>query len=215
MSNDIPYVNDRRGILFTINSEPDPVYQVDSQTWAHSLNRWSQDDIPLEIQEKAADLLQTGKPGAFLRFHEGEDGVYLICEKNIKNLPEAADEDIVLGPRLQPGRERELAPYDIVLYTKEGTIKSDDGQTIATQEGEYYVVKCQSWGRFTLDQAMRPGFVQTTKDFLLLLDNLHGRNFLSMSPDLIGEVLPTNMPRPVTPADGVNCYVLNLARFKR
>ena len=215
MSNEIPYINDRRGILFTINSDSNPVYQVESKSWAHEVNRWTQDDIPQEIRDKVADLKETGKPGAFVRFLQGEVGVYVIYEKNIKNLPEAADEDLLIEPRAQPGSERELAPYDIVICTKDGTIHTEDGETVATREGDYYIIRCQTWGRFVLNPPMRPSFVETTKEFLLLLDDLHGRNFLSMSPDITGEVLPGDIGDPVSVADGVNCYVLNLARFKR
>ncbi len=115
MSNDIPCIDDRRGIIFTINRDSDPVYQVESKAWAHAANRWNPNDIPQEIRDKAAYLRDTGKPGAFVPFVQREGGVYLICEKNIKNLPEPADDDASVELPLPLGSARVLDPYDIVI----------------------------------------------------------------------------------------------------
>lgn len=215
MSNKLQYLDDRRGFLFTINRDSNPVYQVESASWAHAENRWSAIDLPPEILAKVAELKASGKPGAFVQFLQGEDGVYVICEKNIKNLPEAADDDLVYALRGQMASARALSPYDIVICAKGGTIRGQNGEAFETQEDDYYVVRCQSWGRFALNQLMQPGFVETTKEFLLLLDNLHGKNFLSMSPDKTSETLPPDFGEPSDVPVGINCYVLNLSRFKR
>lgn len=211
-----PYLNDRRGLLFTINRESSPVYQVESTSWARPENRWSSHDLPPEIFAKIAHLKESGKPGAFVQFFQGEVGVYLVCEKNIKNLPEAADDDLVYAPREQAENARELSPYDIVISAKGGAIHGQNGETSETQEDEIYVLRYQSWGRFVLSEPKQPHFVSTTREFLLLLDNLHDKSFLSMSPDKPSEALPP--PDFGTSADvdcGIACYVLNLARFKR
>ena len=213
MSNQTPYFDDRRGFLFTINRDSNPVYQVESASWAQAENRWSANDLPPEILAKVADLKESGKPGAFVQFLQGEVGVYVICEKNIKNLPEAADDDIVNAPRGQAGSARELAPYDIIICAKGGAIRGRNGETSETQEDDYYVLKCQSWGRFVLSQAKQPAFVDTTKEFLHLLDNLHGKNFLAMSPDKPSEHIP-GLTEPSEAVIGIACYVLNLAHFK-
>jgi hypothetical protein len=216
MSNEIPCVDDRRGLVFTINRESNPVYQMNSSAWARAENRWAESDIPPEIREKVASLRQTGKPGAFVRFLQGEVGVYVICEKNIKNLPEAADDDLVVeGPRSTLDSARGLTSYDLVVCAKNGTIHAEDGATLETREGDYYVIRCHAWGRFVLNPSLRPGFVETTKDVLLLLESLHRRNFLSMSPDPASEALPPDLATPMAVPVGINCYVLNLSRFKR
>ncbi len=94
-------------------------------------------------------------------------------------------------------------------------IYGENGETFETQEGDWYVIKCQSWGRFSLNKAIRPGFVETTKEFLLLLSNLHSKDFLSMSPDPTSEVLPPDFGQAMDVPLGINCYVLNLSRFTR
>lgn len=216
MSNEIPYLNDRRGILFTINREPNPVYQLESSAWASAENRWDEHDIPLEIRDKVASLKETGKPGAFVHFLQGDVGVYVICERNIKNIPEMAGDDLVVeGTRAKPGSSQELADYDLVICAKDGAIRAESGETFETREGDYYVVHCQSWGRFVLNPSRRPGFVETTKEVLLLLESLHRKNFLSMSPDPTDEALPRDFVKPTAATVGINCYVLNLSRFKR
>jgi hypothetical protein len=214
MSSQLPYFNDRRGFLFTINRDSNPVFQVESASWAQAENRWSANDLPPEILAKVAHLKESGKPGAFVQFLQGEVGVYVICEKNIKNLPEAADDDLVDASRGLAGSARELEPYDIIICAKGGAVRGQNGETSETQEDDYYVLRCQSWGGFVLSQAKQPDFVATTKEFLHLLDNLHGKNFLAMSPDKPSEIYPG----PAEPSDvaiGIACYVLNLARFKR
>lgn len=207
--------DDRRGLLFTINQESSPVYQLESQAWARPENRWNVEDIPQSIRDKVAKLEQTGKPGAFVRFMQGETGVYVLCEKNIGTLPERADDEIQADLPNEGGEGPTLSPYDIVIHAKAGTIPSENGETIETAEGSYYVIPCQSWGRFILEQHLRPGHVETTKEFLLLLDNLHGQNFLAMSPDKPTEVLPPDMEEPIPAIIPITCYVLNLAHFKR
>ncbi|MGK4000827.1 hypothetical protein [Sorangium sp. So ce1024] len=216
MSNQIPSIDDRRGIVFTINREPNPVYQLESSAWASAENRWAERDIPPEIRDKVASLKETGKPGAFVQFLQGDVGVYVICERNIKNLPEMACDDLVVqGTRAKLGGGRGLADYDLVICAKNGTIRAENGDTFETREGDYYVVHCQSWGRFVLNPSQRPGFVETTKEVLLLLEGLHRKNFLSMSPDPTDERLPRDFAQPTAVPVGINCYVLNLSRFKR
>jgi hypothetical protein len=215
MSSKPPYFDDRRGLLFTINRDSNPVYQVESASWAHAENRWSANELPPEILAKVAYLKESGKPGAFVQFLQGEDGVYVICEKNIKNLPDAAADELVNVPRAQAVSARALAPYDIIICAKGGPIHGQNGETFETQEDDYYVLRCQSWGRFVLSEPKQPDFVGTTKEFLLLLDNLHGKNFLSMSPDPTHETLPPDFGEPTDASFGIACYVLNLARFKR
>lgn len=216
MSNEIPCLNDRRGLVFTIAREPNPVYQVESSAWASAENRWAEHDIPPEIRDKVASLKETGKPGAFVHYLQGDVGVYVICESNIKNLPEAACDDLVVeGTRPKLGGAQELADYDLVICAKDGAIRAENGETFETREGDYYVVHCQSWGRFVLNPSVRPRFVETTKEVLLLLESLHRKNFLSMSPDPTDEALPRNLMKPIAVTVGINCYVLNLSRFKR
>ncbi|MDI1480397.1 hypothetical protein [Polyangium sp. y55x31] len=208
-------IDDKRGLLFTINGESNPVYQVESKSWAQPDNRWSEKDIPQAIRDKIARLEASGKPGAFVRFLQGEDGVYVICEKNIKNLPESADEDVVLDPLQFCGDGRTLSTYDLIIHAKGGKVEGDNGEAFETKEGEYYVIRCQSWSRVVLDQPMRPHFVETTKEFLRLLEDLHGKNYLSMSPDKPEEVLPPDIAAPTYAIEAINCYVLNLSRFRR
>lgn len=210
MSNQPPYFNDRRGFLITINRHSNPVFQVESASWAQAENRWSANDLPAEILAKVADLKESGKPGAFVQFLQGEVGVYVICEKNITNLPEAADDDIVNAPRGQAGSARELSPHDIIICAKGGAIYGKNGETSETQEDDYYVLGSKSWSSFVLSQPKQPAFVDTTKEFLHLLDSLHDKNYLSMSPDP-REFLLAN---PVEADIGIACYVLNLAHFK-
>jgi hypothetical protein len=215
MSNTILCIDDKRGLIFTINGESNPVYQVESKFWAQPGNRWNENDIPQKIRDKIATLEATGKPGVFVRFLPGDDGVYVICEKNIKTLPEPADEDIVLDPSQYSVDGRTLSTYDVVIRAKGGKVQGDNGETFDTQEGDYYVIPCQSWGRVVLDEPMRPHFVETTKEFLHLLEALHKKNFLSMSPDKPDEVLPPDMVTPTSATDGINCYVLSFSRFRR
>ncbi|WP_437765333.1 hypothetical protein WMF27_30515 [Sorangium sp. So ce281] len=216
MSNDIQCINDRRGLVFTIDREPNPVYQLESSAWANAENRWAERDIPPEIRDKVASLNETGKPGAFVQFLQGDVGVYVICEKNIKNLPETACDDLVVQEECAKlSSARRLAAYDLVICAKNGTIRAESGETFETREGDYYVVRCQSWGRFVLNPSLRPGFVETTKEVLLLLEGLHRKNFLSMSPDPTDERLPPDVAQPTAVPVGINCYVLNLSRFKR
>lgn len=216
MSNEIQCTNDRRGILFTIDRESNPVYQLESSAWASAENRCNESDIPPEIRDKAASLQETGKPGAFAHFLQGDIGVYVIYEKNIKNIPEAADDDLVVpGTRPKLDNSRGLAAYDLVICAKNGTICAENGESFETREGDYYIVRCQSWSRFVLNPALRPGFVETTKEVLLLLEGLHRKNFLSMSPDPTDERLPPDVVTPTAVPVGINCYVLNLSRFKR
>lgn len=202
----IPVIDDPRGFVFTINQEKAPVYQVDSTQWARSEHRRPAAEIPPEIRAKVAELRDSGEPGAFARFGETELGVYVLCEPNIKNLPEPAAEDAVIGhsPEGPP-----LSPHDIVIYAKAGAIQGEDGNVYHTGEGEYYVVKGEEWSRFA--PAALPPDVGTTKEVLLLLDRLHGKNFLSMSPDKPEELLCD----PTDPGFNITCYVLNLSRFKR
>lgn len=208
-------VNDRRSLIFTIDRQPEPVYQVESTDWARAEHRWSQDEIPPELRAKLSELEESGKPGAFVRFLQGQEGVYVICEKNIKPIPELAGDEIVFDPLTQPPGERRLSPYDIVICTIGGTIRADNGDVFETGEGECYVIRYQSWGRFVQDKAMRPQDVETTKQVLLLLERLHGKDFLSMTPDPSDEHLPADMPQAIKADASVNCYVLNLARFQR
>ncbi|WP_437792883.1 hypothetical protein [Sorangium sp. So ce693] len=216
MSNEIPCSNDRRGIVFTIDRESNPVYQLESSAWASAENLWAERDVPPEIRDKVASLHETGKPGAFVHFLQGDVGVYVICEKNIKNLPETAGDDLVVQEAYAAlSSARRLAAYDLVICAKKGTIRAESGETFETREGDYYVVHCQSWGRFVLNPSLRPGFVETTKEVLLLLEGLHRTNFLSMSPDPTGERLPPDVVQPTAVPVGINCYVLNLSRFKR
>jgi hypothetical protein len=216
MSNETLNVDDPRSLIFTIDRQRDPLYQVESHHWARAEHRWNHSDIPPEIHAKVAELAQNGKPGAFVRFGNGEDGVYVIYESNIKPLPEAADQDVVLTPPAPASSGRKLCTYDIVIYAKGGAVRSDNGgDAYQTSEGEFYVIPCNAWGRFVLHQAMRPRDVETTKDILILLDSLHGKNFLSMTPDKALETLPPDMVMPTEAIVACNCYVLNLARFKR
>ena len=215
MSRESLNVNDRRSLIFTIDRRPDPVYQVESQDWARAEHRWSHDEIPPELRAKIVELEQSGKPGAFVRFAGGDEGVYVLCEKNIKPIPELAGDDLVLDPSAQPPGARRLSPYDVVIRAIGGTISADNGDVFQTGEGEYYVINCQAWGRFVQNRAMRPRDVETTKEVLLLLERLHGKNFLSMTPDEPAEVLPPNMPEAFEAVIVVNCYVLNLSRFTR
>jgi hypothetical protein len=215
MTDQVSCVNDRRGFLFTINLESNPVYQVESHAWARPENRWNEEDIPKAIRDKMAQLEQSGKPGAFVRFMQGETGVYLVCEKNINNLPACADDEISFEPPQEGINGPTLAPYDIVVRTKGGMIQLQNGEAVETPEGAYYVIPCQSWTRFVLEQSLRPGHVETTKEFLLLLDDLHGQNFLAMSPDKPTEVLPPDLSEPVPAIIPITCYVLNLAHFQR
>ncbi|CAN97294.1 hypothetical protein sce7125 [Sorangium cellulosum So ce56] len=207
-------IDDKRGFIFTIDRQREPVYQLESKHWAHADHRWSESEIPPEIRAKTDELRQNGRPGTFVRSLAGESGVYLIYEKNIKPLPELADEEAVFAPVKQQGSNRELSPYDIVLCAKGGTIIADNGDVYQTREGDYYVIKCSTWGRFVTNQAARPRDVETTKEVLLLLEDLNGKNFLSMTPDK-SEALPSTMPKPAQAMSQINCYVLNLARFKR
>lgn len=209
-------IDDRRGLIFTINSESDPVYQVESSAWAQAGNRWTEEEMPPEIRAKIASLRETGQPGAFVQLVQGEVGVYVILETNIKRLPEAAaDEQTVVDPSSQPEGARALAPYDIIICAKEGTVHAGNGETFETQVGDCYVLKCQSWGRFYLPPAQEPDFITTTKSFLRLLDRLHGKNFLSMCPDPESEALPPDFGDAFPAIVAINCYVLNLSRFKR
>lgn len=215
MSTEFNGFDDRRGLLFTIDREKDPVYQVESRRWARPENRWQEAEIPAEIRARVTELKQSGQPGAFARLLPGDDGVYVLCETNIKQIPELAAEDIAVAPAQQPAGARQLAPYDIVICAKGGAVPTGSGEELATAEDEYYVIKSDAWTRFALDRAMRPAFVETTKDFLHLIEDLHGRNFLSMSPDKAGEVLPPDLEPPSPAIVAINCYVLNLSRFKR
>lgn len=214
MSNNPMYLDDRRGLLFTINGETNPVYQVESKSWVHAANRWNRDDIPREIRDKIAYLRETGKPGAFVRLNQEGEGAYLICEENIKNLPEAAD-DALVELSLPAGSASGLAPYDIILCTKAGTIQGANGETFTTPTGDYYIIKCQAWGRFALPTSKQPDFIKTTRDFLLLIEGLHKKNYFSMSPDPESEGLPVDFPVPLPALEALNCYVLNLSRFTR
>lgn len=215
MSNESNIIDDRRGLIFTINREPEPVFQVESKHWADPEHRWPSQEIPPEIHAKVAEFKQSGKPGAFARSVQGDVGVYVICEENLKPLPEPADDDVVFEPGPQSASARQLNAYDIVICAKGGVIRADNGDTFETQPGDYYVVRCDTWGRFMDSQARRPAHVQTTKDMLHLLEDLHGKNFLSMAPDKPDEQLPPSMPQVVDPGFNLTCYVLNLARFQR
>ncbi|HSO00064.1 MAG TPA: hypothetical protein VLS89_17345 [Candidatus Nanopelagicales bacterium] len=214
MSDQSQGVNDPRGLIFTIDRRPEPVYQVESQSWACAEHLWRHDEIPPEILAKISELEENGQPGAFVRFLHGEDGIYVLCEKNIKALPEPAAEDATIDPTSAPGGGRTLSAYDIVVCAKGGTIRAENGDVYQTAEGECYVIRCGTWGRFIMDQEKRPSFVQTTKEVLLLLEDLHGKNFLSMTPDK-HEGLPSDMLEPTVANDALHCYVLNLSRFKR
>lgn len=209
-------LDDRRGLLFTINGEPAPLYQVESTAWAQPANRWTEEELPPEVRARIASLRQTGQPGAFVQLVQGEVGVYVILEENIKRLPEAAaEEETAIDPSWQSESGRALSPYDIILCTRGGPINPASGQTPETQAGDCYVLKCQSWGQFFLPSAQEPEDVTTTKRVLLLLDKLHSRNFLSMCPDPESEVLPPDFGEPIPAFMPINCYVLNLSRFKR
>jgi len=214
MSNESLIIDDKRGLIFTIDRQREPVYQVESRHWATSAHRWDHNEIPPEIHAKVAELKESGKPGAFARFLQGEVGVYVIYEKNIKPLPELAADELAFEPSQAPGSERTLSPYDIVICSKGGTVRADDGGGAETVEGDYYVINCETWGRFLTNQATRPRDVETTKEVLLLLEDLNGKNFLSMTPDK-SEGLPPDMPKPLEVMDNINCYVLNLSQFKR
>jgi len=209
----IPCIDDKRGLLFTIGGEPDPLYQVESSAWCQPENRWERSEIPAEIRAKVAELVDSGKPGAFVRFVSGEVGVYVICEKNIKTLPEVAGDELLFTPPTPGGAERALSSYDIIICAKAGTVRTAGGEAVTTQEGDYYVIGSPAWSRVILEEGDRPRFVETTKEILHLLEALNGKNFLSMSPDP-SEMSPRLLPAPHPATDGINCYVLNLARFE-
>jgi hypothetical protein len=216
MSNESPNVDDRRGFIFTIDRQREPVYQVDSKHWAQKAHRWSPEEMPAEIRDKAAELQESAKPGAFARFHQGAVGVYILCEKNIKPIPELAGDDFTFESPGRPGSEKKLSPHDIVICAKGGPIQGENGEVFETEEGDYYVIQPSTWGRFTTDSATRPRDVETTKEILILLEELHGKNFLSMSPDKPFEwKAPPIMPDAIDAIYHINCYVLNLSRFKR
>lgn len=215
MSTQIPYINDRRGFLFTINRDVDPVYQVESSAWAQQVHRWSETDVPQPIRDKVSQLEQNGKPGAFVRFLQGEVGVYVVCEKNIKTIPEPGDEEVSVDAFEQNGNGRQLSPYDIVIRAKGGTVRTENGETFETQEGDYYVIPCQVWGRYILEEPKRPEFVELTKQMLSFMQDLNGHNFVCMSPDKPDEALPPTMAAPEPASFGIACYVLNLPNFKR
>ncbi|AKT39992.1 hypothetical protein [Chondromyces crocatus] len=207
-------VDDPRSFIFTIDGSPEPLYQVESRQWARPEYRWAASEIPAEIRTKVAELESNGKPGAFVRFEDDQDGVYVICEQNIKMVPEVADEDVLIAGSLNASSGRSLSHYDIVVHAKAGPVPSN-GETLSTEIGEYYVIRYENWGRYVLHQSMRPQDVVTTKEILLLLERLHGTNFLSMTPDKPEEGLPPNVDGPTDAIVACNCYVLNLARFKR
>ncbi|MDI1430202.1 hypothetical protein [Polyangium sorediatum] len=215
MTCQITHIDDRRGFVFTINREADPVYQVESSAWTQDAYRWSEKEIPKAIRDKVVELEQTGKPGAFVRFLQGDVGVYVICEKNIKILPELADMEISVDPFRENGSGRKLSPYDIVIQAKEGTVRAANGESQTTRAGDYYVIPCQTWGRFIVEEPHRPDFVEITRKMLSLLEELHGHDFLSMSPDKPEEALPPNQAAPQPACFGITCYVLNLSRFTR
>jgi hypothetical protein len=209
----IPCIDDKRGLIFTIDRDRSTVYQVESGAWARAANRWAAEDLPEQIRRKVAELGENGKPGAFVQFLQGEVGVYVICEKNIRTLPDAADDDLVdLDP--PPAGARTLSAYDIVISAKDGKVASEGG-VVETREGDIFVIGCRDWSRVVLEEGDRPSFVETTKEMLHLLDDLNGRNFLSMSPEKPDESLPGDLAPPRAATDGINCYVLNLARFQR
>ncbi|EYF00040.1 hypothetical protein [Chondromyces apiculatus] len=208
-------VKDLRSFIFSIDNSSEPVYQVESKHWARGADRWAPEEIPSEIRAKVAELERNGKPGAFVRFPEEDDGVYVLCEKNIKMLPEAADADGVITSLPETNQGRHLSHYDIVIYCKAGTVQAEDGSTYNTEEGEYYVIRYNTWGRYVLRQDMRPKDVATTREVLNLLQRLHGKDFLSMTPDKPDERVPPDMVEPTDAIVACNCYVLNLARFKR
>jgi hypothetical protein len=210
----IPCIDDQRGLIFTISRETNPVYQVTSGAWAKPENLWQQGEIPQEIRDKVADLIDGGKPGAFVRFLQGEDGVYVICEKNIKTLPETASDDLAIETPRPSETGRALSSYDIVICAKGGTVAAEGGGTTETREGDYYVIGCGDWSQVVLEEQDRPKFVETTKEMLHLLEELNGQNFLSMKPDP-DELLPVGLEPPTSATVGINCYVLNLARFQR
>jgi hypothetical protein len=211
MDNESRVVDDPRGLIFTIDRQREPVYQVDSKHWAHEDHRFHPDEIPPEIHEKVAELRESGRPGAFARFGDNDAGVYVIYEKNIKHFPELAADDFTLDPQSAGAAETGLHPHDIVICAKSGMIRADNGDVFQTEECDYYVVRSDVWGRFATNQGTRPRDVETTKEVLILLDELHGKNYLSMNPDKPTEVLPA----PKDPGYNITCYVLNLARFKR
>lgn len=209
----IPCVDDKRGLIFTLNREPNPVYQVESGVWGKPDNRWEAAEIPQEIRDKVADLWESGKPGAFVQFLQGEEGIYVICEKNIKTLPDTAAADLGLSPPAPSGSGRALSAYDIVICSKGGAVQTTTGEAFETQEGDYYVISARDWSRVVLDEADRPKFVETTKEMLHLLDALNGQNFLTMKPDP-NEGALRDLDASSSACVGINCYVLNLARFK-
>ncbi|APR85045.1 Hypothetical protein A7982_10394 [Minicystis rosea] len=208
----IPWVNDQRGLIFTINGDTNTVYQVKSGEWAKAANRWSSTDIPSDIRSKVEELMASGAPGAFVRFLEGEDGVYVICEKNIKTVPQLAGTDLSFVP--PSGSGPSLSTYDIVIYAKGGPVRTDTGASVSTTEGDYYVVSVGDWVQVVLEEADQPRFVNTTKEMLHLLDALNKKHFLSMKPDP-DELRPSDYAAPRAATEGINCYVLNLARFMR
>lgn len=211
----MPILDDRRALLFSIDGEAAPVYQVQSGSWAKEEYRFQEANLPQEIRDKMSALEQSGEPGAFARILQGEVGVYLICESNIKNLPEPAAPEISFDPFAQQGNAQVLSPYDIIIRAKAGTVWDEDGSTRQTQEGDYYVIPCQTWGRMILAQNGEPEHVEITRKMLALLEELNGKNFLAMSPDKPEEVLPPDMPTPDVACFGVTCAVLNLSHFKR
>ena len=208
-------IDDRRGLIFTINGEPHPVYQVESSAWAHTENMWAVQDMPQAIRDQIQYLRQSGSPGAFVQLVQGEVGVYVIMEPNIGRLPAPASDDGFVADPSETSGTRTLAPYDIVICAKSGVVQGENGETIQTQEGDCYVLKCQSWGQFFLPPLQEPAFVTTTKNFLLLLEQLHSKNFLSMWPDPDVERLPSDFGTATPAIMPINCYVLNLSNFKR
>lgn len=202
--------NDRRGLIFTIEGNRNTVYQVRSCEWARDEHRWHTDDIPPEILAKVDELGRNKKPGAFARFGQEDRGVYVIDERNISTEPAKADDDVVFDPYAPAGRERTLSACDIVIRAKGGQIEAENGEIYDTEDGQYYVVKSDTWGRFVPRRDVLLPEVNTTVDFLGLLDRLNGKNYLSMTPD---DPPRAALPQETEPIVHINCYVLNLARF--
>jgi hypothetical protein len=215
MSDESQIIDDPRGLIFTIERRREPVYQVESKHWASEEHRWHKDDIPSEIHAKVEELKASGKPGAFARFTRGDAGVYVIYEGNIKRFPEAADGEIVFDPARREGSEKELSAGDLVICARGGMIYADSGDVFHTEQDSYYVVKSETWGRFVSNQETRPWPVAATKDSLILLETLHGENYLSMNPDKPAEGPREGLRAPEEVGFHITCYVLNLARFTR
>jgi hypothetical protein len=139
----------------------------------------------------------------------------VIYENNIKREHQKAADDIAFDPAPREGSEKGLTAGDIVVCAKGGDIAGDNAETIRTEEGSYYVIREEIWGRFVTNLETCPWEVAATKDTLILLSKLNGEVYLAMTPDEPPHRPRTEMPpKPTDPGIHINCYVLNLASFR-